>query len=297
MGPQDRTVEQKIARIASSEWGVVTTRELLLAGVSVKRIRRCREKGLLIPEYRGVYRVGHRAPSTQATYLAAVKACGRGAVLCGRAAAYHLSLLRTRTPPPPEVMCATERSVEGVKTRRCRNIHPLDVAPHEGIPTTTVPRTLVDLAAVLADDDLARVVHEAWIQWRTSPSHVQAVLARHPRAHGAAKLRRVLSGETRTTLSKLESGFLALLRRAGLPLPVTNRREGSHYVDCRWPEHELTVELDSYRFHNSRHSWEEDRRRRRSARTRGDEFRSYTWADVFEEPASTLAEVRGLLRG
>lgn len=141
MGGKPRTAEAKIERIASSEWGVVTRAELLLAGVSARQIERRAAKGLLIPEYRGVYRVGHRAPSTQATYLAAVKACGKGAVLCGRAAAYHLGILRTRTPPPPEVMCPTERDVEGLKTRRCRRIHPLEVAPHEGIPTTTVPRT------------------------------------------------------------------------------------------------------------------------------------------------------------
>jgi hypothetical protein len=55
------------------------------------------------------------------------------------------------------------------------------------------------------------------------------------------------------------------------------------------------VELDSYRFHHSRHAWEQDRRRERDARARGDEFRRYTWADVFEEPAQMLAELRRLL--
>ncbi len=69
---------------------------------------------------------------------------------------------------------------------------------------------------------------------------------------------------------------------------------GSKYVDCRWEDPPLTVELDSYRFHNTRHSWEQDNRRRREARARGDKFCRYTWADVFEDRAPMLDEL-GLL--
>jgi hypothetical protein len=76
-----------------------------------------------------------------------------------------------------------------------------------------------------------------------------------------------------------------------LPLPLTNRPAGGRRVDCRWPEHQLTVELDGYRFHNSRHSWEQDRRREREARARGDDFRRYTYGDT-EHPAMLLAELR-----
>jgi hypothetical protein len=66
-------------------------------------------------------------------------------------------------------------------------------------------------------------------------------------------------------------------------------------VDCRWPERRLTVELDSYRFHNSPHAWEQDRRRERESRARGDEHRRYTRADVSEGPDRMLAELRRLL--
>ncbi len=82
---------------------------------------------------------------------------------------------------------------------------------------------------------------------------------------------------------------------AGLPLPITNRVASACRVDCRWPEHRLTVELDSYRFHNSRYSWEQDRRREREARMRADEFRRYTWADVSDDPRFMLMELRRLL--
>jgi very-short-patch-repair endonuclease len=102
-------------------------------------------------------------------------------------------------------------------------------------------------------------------------------------------------GDARVTLSKLEAGFLVLLSANGLPLPQTNRPAGGRRVDCRWVKHRLTVELDSYRYHNSRHAWEQDHQRRREARARGDEFRRYTWGDVFEEPRFMLEELRALL--
>jgi very-short-patch-repair endonuclease len=112
---------------------------------------------------------------------------------------------------------------------------------------------------------------------------------------GAKNLRRVLRGDEHVSLSALERRFLALLRDAGLPLPVTNRPAGGRYVDCRWVEQRLTVELDGYRYHSSRHAWELDRRREREAYARGDDFRRYTYGDVFEDSAPMLAELRRVL--
>ena len=82
---------------------------------------------------------------------------------------------------------------------------------------------------------------------------------------------------------------------AYLPPPLTNSPAGGRWVDCRWPEHRLTVELDGYRYHASRHAWEQDRRREREARARGDEFRRYTYGDVFDGPHLMLNELRALL--
>jgi very-short-patch-repair endonuclease len=96
-------------------------------------------------------------------------------------------------------------------------------------------------------------------------------------------------------LSQLEAAFIALLTSEHLPIPQTNRPKGSYYVDCRWPQHNLTVELDSYRYHNSRQSWERDRQREREARARGDEFRRYTWNDVFAQPRPMLQDLSRLL--
>jgi hypothetical protein len=242
----------------------------------------------------GVYRAGHRAPSIEATYLAAVIAAGEGALLSGMAAAYLLGLVKG-SAPPPEVTAPTERRIEGVKTHRCRFLNAQDATLVRGVPVTTVPRTLVDISSVLSLDALARACHEAGVRYGTTPRAVEAVLARRPNVRGARKLRRVIHGDVHVTLSKLESRVLELLREEGLDLPLTNRPAGGRRVDCRWPKHRLTVELDGYRFHNSRYSWEQDRRREREARARGDEFRRYTSGDVMEDPSLMLAELRALL--
>jgi very-short-patch-repair endonuclease len=93
----------------------------------------------------------------------------------------------------------------------------------------------------------------------------------------------------------MERRFRAFLRKHRFPPPLTNRRRGRRYVDCRWPEHRLTVELDSYTFHHSRHAWEDDRQREREARGRGDEFRRYTWRDVAEDQTHMLGDLSALL--
>ena len=284
-----------MAQLAEAAHGVVTHAELLAAGASPQEIRWRISIGALLTEYRGVYRVGHRAPSIEAGYMAAVKACGDGAVLSGRAAAYLLGLIRG-TPPPPEVTAPTERRVPGVITHRARGT-PVEAMTWRGVPVTTVARTLVDLAAVLDLNALARACHEAGVRFGTTPGDVDPVLARRPRVKGAKNLRRTLRGDVRVTLSALEKRFLTRLREAHLPLPETNRPAGGRRVDCRWPERGLTVELDSYRFHHSRHAWEQDRRREREAHARGDEFRRYTWGDVYEHPRLMLKELAGLLRG
>jgi hypothetical protein len=289
MRPQTRTV----AQIAGRQNGVVTRRQLLVAGCTHEAIQRRVQKGLLISIHRGVYRVGHAAPSLLATYTAAVLACGDGAVLSGRAAAYVQRLVNRRPIPAPAVTTTFDRRPKGIVISRCRRIDRRDVTRMHDIPMTTVPRTLVDLAAVLDVEELMRAVQQAHVLHGVRPQHIEAVLARRPNAPGAGTLRGVLRGGV--LLSKLERAFVALLREERLPLPRTNRKADAHFVDCRWPELKLTVELDSYRYHATRKAWEDDRQRRRDARARGDRFREYTWYDVVEQSGPTRAELRRLL--
>jgi hypothetical protein len=226
MCPLGRTVEDELARIAGAAHGVVTRAQLLRAGVTADEIKWRLQTGSLLREHRG---------------------------------AGHLFGIVKGTAPAPEVTSRAERRIEGVRVHRCRSLDACDAAAVRGIPVTTVPRTLVDLAAELSADALARACHEAGVRYGTTPTAVEAVLLRRPTSPGAKKLRRVIHGDVHVTLSNLEARFLKLLRDEGLPLPVTNRPAGGRRVDCRWPQHRLTVELDGYQFHNSRHSWEQDR--------------------------------------
>ena len=285
MAGERRTVEEILRELASRSHGVVTRRELLQAGVST---------AALIRVHRGVYRVGHQAPSLLARYIAAVKACGEGSLLFRRAAAHLLGLVKA-PPSLPEVLCLTQRRVRGVRTQRRRRTEAVDGTAWRAIPVTTVQRTLVDLAAVLDEDELALAVHHADARHQVRPEQIEEVLARRHNWPGARKLRRVIWGEVPVALSRLEARFLTRLREGGLPLPETNRRVDGRYVDCRWPEQWLTVELDSYRYHRTRHVWEQDRQRERETRARGDEFRRYTWRDVEEKPEAMLADLRQLL--
>ena len=121
-----------------------------------------------------------------------------------------------------------------------------------------------------------------------TPRDVEACITRNPTKQGAAKLRRALGADV--TLSDLEDGFLELLKRHDLPLPRTNIDCAGDKVDCHWTRHGLTIELLSYRFHASRRAFEDDvARRRRSSHL------AYSWGDIFERGAQTVAELAPLL--
>lgn len=293
MRTSDRTPWQRAAETARRQHGVITFEQLLAAGAGRDQVKRWVARGLLHRVHLGVYRLGHVAPSTDATYLAAVLACGEGALLAGFAAAHHLDALRGN--PAPEVLSSGEHVVRGVTVHRSRHPADADRWMHRGVPVTSPARTIVDLAGRMELGALAEVAHRLGVRWRMGAEDVQAVVARRGWVSGAAKLRAIYEGDAEVLLSRLERDFMELLRSAGLPLPQTNRRAGSFYVDCRWPGFRLTVELLGFRFHGSRHAWTQDQRRAREAYARGDEFRAYTWDDVHATPSVVLRELGPLL--
>src|SRR6478736_9154965 len=118
MRHQDRT-DQLISRLASRSHGVVTRQHLLDARITEAQIRTRVARGSLIVIHPGVYRVGHAAPSVEATYMAAVLACGHGALLMGAASAHNYALIKG-PPPPPVVKTRTERRIKGIETHRTR---------------------------------------------------------------------------------------------------------------------------------------------------------------------------------
>jgi hypothetical protein len=175
------TVEQRAAEIARAH-GVVTRNELLVAWITKAEIDGRLRTGFLIAVFRGVYRVGHMAPSLEARYMAAIRAAGKGGVLSGRAAGHLFGLIKGAAPPP-EVSAPTARRIKGVRTRR-RRLERRDKTVWRCIPTTTVPRTVVDLSSSLPLDELARAFHEASVRYRTTPAQVEAALRGRPPGAG-----------------------------------------------------------------------------------------------------------------
>ena len=279
-----------VSRRAFGQHGRVTRRQLIGDGIDPEQIKRWLADGRLQAVHRGVYAVGHIAPSMHGEYIAAVLAGGAGAKLSCAPAAHLFKLTRGRQPPAPEITVPTlhHRRRPGIVIHRVKALHPYDTTEREGIPITSVPRVLLDLAPRLPPPDLARACHEAWVHHRTTPIHVEACIARSSHKPGIAKLRRALGSDV--TLSDLEDAFLILLERHGLPRPRTNIDRHGDKVDCHWAEYELTVELLSYRFHATRDGFEKDvARRRRSQHV------AFTWGDVVERSAPTVGELRQLL--
>jgi hypothetical protein len=180
MQPEVRNVHAVIATLAANTHGVVTRPRLLAAGLSVMQVRRLVAQGALIPVHRGVYRVGHAAPSVEATYMAAVLAGGRGALLGGTAAAHLLSMI-SGAPPRPTVWAPGERCVPGVRTRRSYEMGAWGRWIHRGIPVVPPGRILVDLTATLPLGALARACHQAQVLHRLKPDTCSTVAgsARH----------------------------------------------------------------------------------------------------------------------
>lgn len=179
--------------IADRQHGRISHEQLLAVGVDRRRVERWLRDGRLRRVHKGVYAIGHAAPSIDGDYMAAALAGGPGAALSHRAAAHKLGLVR-RAPPQPEITVPTlsHRRRPGIVIHRVPMLDQLDVATFDAIPITIVPRVLIDMAPSTTPAELARLCHEAWIKHRTTPDQIERCIARNPTKHGIRKLRRAL---------------------------------------------------------------------------------------------------------
>jgi very-short-patch-repair endonuclease len=155
---------------------------------------------------------------------------------------------------------------------------------------TSPLRTLLDLAATLDPADLERTVNEAQVL-RLVGAHDLAVAGRH----GAPKLRAAARIEPRITRSRLERAMLALVRRAGLPVPETSVLIHDQLVDFYWPDHRLVVETDGYDVHATRARFEADRARDARLVAAGYVVLRFTWRQLEEEPEVVAARLAAAL--
>lgn len=291
---------RRIGELAARQWGVVSRRQLLAAGLTHAIVGEAVRRGRLVPLHRGVYAVGHARLRAEGHWLAAVLAAGPGAVLSHRDAA---GLHGLRPANHAEIDIATTgaaRSSSKVRVHRTRRLDAADVTEVSGIPVTTVARTLVDLAGRIPGDHLAKVVREAERRRVFDLRAVEAAMARTRTRRGDARaaLRAAIAEcaalEGRVTASVLEDAFLRLLHRHSLPLPATNVLVAGFLVDAVWQRERVAVELDGWTDHRTRRAFERDRERDAALTAAGWRIVRFTHRHVTGRPDLVLGTLRGL---
>ena len=258
-------VHAPLVGLVDRQWGVVSRRQLLALGVASGTISAWLAAGRLRPLHRGVYAYGHARLRVEARWTAAVLACGPRAALAGRSAAAALGLLPYASAT---VHVVTERALRrrpGIHPHRTRSLDARDVTSVSGLPTTTVPRTALDLAATEPPHRVERFLAQAERQQRYDQRALEDVIARHVGHRGAGALCRLIASEAQLTRSDLEGLLLEAARARGLTLltdhPIHLPRGGEVTVDFYIPGARLVIEADSWKHHRSRASFEADRLR------------------------------------
>lgn len=294
-----------IARVAARQHGLVTRAQLLKVGLSPWMIDRRIAAGRLHAVHRGVYAVGHPLLTRRGRELAAVMACGPGAVLSHQSAAALLGLMswggRIHVTAP------RSRGAHGrVVVHRSRGPHPDEIARGEGIACTSWARTLLDLGAVLPVPKLVRALEASVIEELYDHTHLLDVLGRSSGHHGAGKLRKAIARghhlDPARTRSMLEEAFLDLVRRSSreLPAPRMNAwlvlsESETYEIDALWSRERLAIELDSRRYHSHAGALESDAARDASLRRHGYSVLRLTWWDVTLRPAVVRRRIQQTL--
>lgn len=272
MGEQPADPDQVVVAIAVQCWNLVTYEQLRRAGLGKNAIATRIRRGWLHRKYRGVYAVGTPKISIEGRYLAAVLACGEGAVLSYQSAAGHWKVLPHVAGPIhvtiPERGSRARR--EGIQIHRSSVLGFPEVTRHRGIPITSPRRTIADLRKAEAPEVVRRAAREA------------AVLGLNIGDE---------SGQDRTR-SELERRLLWLFPRYGVPKPEVNAEVAGLIVDFLWRLERVIVETDGWRYHRGREAFESDRKRDARLRLAGYQVLRFSHRQVFHEPDEVMAVIR-----
>jgi hypothetical protein len=189
-----------------------------------------------------------------------------------------------------------------VRVYRTRLLEPQDFTTRDGIPVTSVARTLLDLGAVIGPQDLAVAVDRAERLGLFDLTAVVDVLDRARGRCGARALRSAVAAyEPSTQKSELERRFKELLDGAAqIPRPHFNALvdgdTGTHEVDAHWPDQALAVQVDGFEFHRTRRDRERDAASDADLELAGYRVMRLTWDDATVNGERTLRRVRLALR-
>jgi len=285
-----------VAELAARQWGVVSRAQLRRLAVPGATVDYWVATRRLLVVHRGVYAPGHRALRAEGYRLAAVLACGAGAVLSHRSAAAHWGLLATEQTVIDVTAPRSRDGVPGIRLHRSRSLDARDTTTHEAIPITTIARTLLDLAATVPEGRLERALAQAERLQLYDHRAITDLLARSNGHRGKGALARATRQTPHLTRSELEVAFRKLVRRAGLPDPLENfildapdhpRLE----VDFYFPAHNLVIELDGWETHRTRAAFKSDRRKDAALTSAGYRVMRFTYEDVVHEPDTVVARL------
>lgn len=234
--------------------------------------------------------------------MAAVLAAGPGAVLSHRSAGALWEILPSMSILP-EVTRATRCHPRPGLRGHCAKLRPDEIASLNGIPVTSPPRTVLDVAALSTTAQLEKTLNELEVRGITDVLSIPDLLDRHPRKRGSSKLRALLADEAvvrGVTRKELEARFAALLVTTDLPRPQRNvdLAVGDRFfeVDCLWREQRLVVELDGRATHGTARAFERDRERDRLLLVAGWRMVRITWRQLRDDAPAVVADLRRLLR-
>jgi hypothetical protein len=290
-----------LADLAERQQGVIARWQLVEMGFGRGAIRHRLKTGRLHPIHRGVYAVGHRRITLDGRRLAAVLACGDGAVLSHRDAAAAHGIRECNRRLFEVTVPRKQRPRPAIQLHYAR-LPDDEITVVRGIPVTIVPRTLLDLAAVRPRRDVEKAMKEAEVRRLVGPLSLPQLVARHPGHRGAATVRAILGSLTageEITKENFVSLLLGLLDRAGLPRPKLNVwvqvGKRSYECDCVWWEQQVMVELDGYAVHGTRQNFESDRERDRVLHVAKWRVIRLTWRQLRDDPDGVARDLAALL--
>jgi very-short-patch-repair endonuclease len=290
--------DTRLAELALAQHGVVSRRQLYDLGYTRGGITRRVEKRRLHRIHRAVYAVGHKRLAVQGRWMAAVLACGRGALLSHRDAA-ALHDLRRVGSGKIDVTAPSRHRLPGIRAHYFRTLHPQDTTVVDGIPVTSLARTYLDLAEILTHDRLTDLLEAGERQDKLDASAIDAAIARNPGRHGIEPLGAAMAELTDAPpllQSGLERAFRHIARTHDLPMPQFNGYVEGELVDVVWREQRLVVEVDGRKWHIGKRAFAEDRRRDRKLVRAGWRVVRFTEDQVEQDPAGVAAELSELLR-
>ena len=290
-----------IARLADAQHGVVSLSQLLDHELSASAVRSRVTAGRLHKVHRSVYAVGRATLTREGRWMAAVLACGEGALLSHRSAG-ALWGLRSSSRQLTEVTTPSRsgRTRAGIEVHSGAGIAPQDVAAEEGVPCTSVVRTLLDLAGCLSPVALERAVQRAETLRLYDGLAMEELVKRAGKKRGVAVLRTVLTEGDFTgpgTKSVLEERFFDLCSTYRIPRPQVNSFVEGFEVDFVWRDQRLVLETDSRAFHSHCRDVVRDHARDQRLDTAGWRIRRATFNQVTYEPAALAERLRGWLVG